>query len=147
MIPRDVRDFDFEMKCKGNKSVVGRLKNSSYFWKNNLQVSEFIQKIIDEGYLIPFTSAPPPFFAKNNKSSIDNSTFVLEAIESLLSKGCISEVFDIPKCCNPLTVADRNSKLRLVLDLRHVNQYVKVQKFKYEDLKHFLSFLIKMISL
>ena len=28
---RDVRDFDFEMKCKGNKSVVGRLKNSSFF--------------------------------------------------------------------------------------------------------------------
>ena len=43
----------------------------------------------------------------------------------------------MPKCCNPLTVADKNSKLRLVLDLRHVNQYVNVNKVRYEDLSTF----------
>ena len=44
---------------------------------------------------------------------------------------------DIPLCCNPLTVEKNNSKLRLVLDLRHVNQYVHLDKFKYEDLTTF----------
>ena len=100
-------------------------------------MSSFIQKIVDEGYIIPFLSEPPPYFAKNNRSSIKHSSFVEEAIHSLLEKGCISEVKAIPKCCNPLTVAERNSKLRLVLDLRHVNQYVNLKKFKYEDLRTF----------
>ena len=36
-----------------------------------------------------------------------------------------------------MTVANKNSKLRLVLDLRHVNQYVQLDKFKYEDLTTF----------
>ena len=131
------RDYDFDETCVKEGNVVGRLKKRSNFWKNNLQVSSFIQKIIDEGHLIPFTSVPPPFLAKNNKSSLDNQKFVQDAIQSLLSKGCISEVSEIPRCCNPLTVAERNSKLRLVLDLRHVNQFVNLHKFKYEDLKTF----------
>ena len=46
---------------------------------------------------------------------------------------CVQETQDIPYCCNPLTVAEEN-KLRLVLDLRHINKYVKQQKFKYENL-------------
>ncbi len=72
-------------------SVVGRLKTCSNFWKNNLHVSNFIQKIIDEGYLIPFKSVPPAFFAKNNKSSLDNSTFVQDATKSLLSNLLITK--------------------------------------------------------
>lgn len=40
-----------------------------------------------------------------------------------------------PTCCNPLTVAE-GKKLRLVLDLRHPNRYVKTFDFKYEDLPH-----------
>ena len=87
--------------------------------------------------MIPLQSIPTPFHARNNKSSLNNATFVEEAIESLLTKGCISEVDEIPMCCNPLTVANKNSKLRLVLDLRHVNQYVQLDKFKYEDLTTF----------
>ena len=40
----------------------------------------------------------------------------------------------MPKCCNLLTVA---KKLRLVLDLRHVNQYVNLDKIRYVDLNTF----------
>ena len=39
----------------------------------------------------------------------------------------------MPYCCNPLTVAE-GKKLRLVLDLRHVNPYLRKNKFRYEDL-------------
>ena len=38
-------------------------------------------------------------------------------------------------CCNPLTVAERGDKLRLVIDLRHVNDNLDLPKFKYEDLR------------
>ena len=42
----------------------------------------------------------------------------------LLSNGCVVE-YDVPPfCVNPLTVAE-GKKLRLVFDLRHVNNLVK----------------------
>ena len=40
----------------------------------------------------------------------------------------------MPYCTNPLTVAE-NGKLRLVLDLGHVNTFLRVKTFKYEDLR------------
>ena len=49
-------------------------------------------------------------------------------------KGCVDEVSCPPYCCNPLTVAE-GRKLRLVIDLRHVNEYVTLRKFKYKDLR------------
>ena len=123
------------INVKKENTVVGGLKKNSSFWKKHLQASDFVQTIFERGYVIPFLSAPPSFFAKNNKSSLDHIEFVEEAIKSLLDKGCISEVDEMPKCCNSLTVAQKNSKLRLVLDSRHVNQYVRLQKMKYEDLR------------
>ena len=101
-----------------------------------MQASSFVQSIIEEGYIIPLGTAPPPFFAKNNQSSMRNKQFVEEAISKLLRYGSIEELSQRPFCCNPLTVAE-SSKLRLVLDLRHVNQYVTPNKFKYKNLKTF----------
>ena len=75
------------------------------------------------------------FFAKNNRSSIDCPDFVESTISVLLKKHYISEVDKPPYCCNPLTVA-KGKKLRLVLDLRHPNQFIVKTKFKYEDLGH-----------
>ena len=40
----------------------------------------------------------------------------------------------MPYCCNPLTVAG-GKKLRLVLDLRHVNEHIQKRKFRYGNLK------------
>ena len=40
----------------------------------------------------------------------------------------------MPYCCNPLTVAE-GAKLRLVIDLRHVNKFIIKNKFRYKDLK------------
>ena len=41
----------------------------------------------------------------------------------------------MPYCCNPLTVAGSEEKPRLVIDLRHVNEYLDFPKFKYKDLR------------
>ena len=46
----------------------------------------------------------------------------------------MKEVDQRPFCCNPLTVAG-GKKLRLVLDLRHVNACLRKFKFRYENLK------------
>lgn len=126
----------YEYETSDDISVVGRLKQNSDFWKHTLKAPPFIQNVIDEGYIVPFEKTPTSFYAKNNKSSVKHQKFTEEAVLDLLKKGAVSEVSEIPYCCNPLTVAE-GSKLRLVLDLRHVNKYIKHHKFKYEDLRTF----------
>ena len=54
--------------------------------------------------------------SQNNKSSLKEPTFVESAIKDLKLNGCIEEVDFIPYCCNPLTVAEKRGKLRLVID-------------------------------
>ena len=87
----------------------------------------FVINIVKHGYSLPFIFQPPPFYAANNKSSLRNRSFVEKSIEQLLADNCIEEVSAMPYCCNPLTVAE-GDKLRLVLDLRHVNEYLELKK-------------------
>ena len=75
----------------------------------------------------------PSFYAPNNKSRLRNSKFVSQAISKLLRNNCIEELYQETYCCNPLTVAE-SKKLRLVLDLLHVNSFIKQNKFRYENL-------------
>ena len=114
--------------------IKGTLKARSYFWRDTLKVSTSVQSVIDNGYKIPFVSQPPPFSAKNNNSSTDHHPFVDHAIRDLILHGCVEAVPSEPYCCNPLTVATGADKLRLVLDLRHVNPHVRLQKFRHDDL-------------
>ena len=74
-------------------------------------------------------------FFKDKKSSLRDQEFVETAKEELLKQNCIKELECMPFCCNPLTVAERGDKLRLVIDLRHVNDNLDFPKFKYEDLR------------
>ena len=70
----------------------------------------------------------------NNLSAVKHRAFVSQAIEELLANKCIQEHDQPPFCVNPLTVAE-GKKLRLVIDLRHVNRYLVKPKFKHEDLR------------
>ena len=67
-------------------------------------------------------------------SALRHPDFVVHAISELLDNGCITEHSEPPFCVNPLTVAE-GKKLRLVIDLRHVNCHLVRFKFKYEDLR------------
>lgn len=98
-----------------------------------MQAPEFVLTMIAEGYRLPFNDYPPSCFSRNNKSSLKHAEFVIEAILELVNNGCIVEYSSLPFCVNPLTVVE-GKKLRLVLDLRHVNHYLAKPKFKHEDL-------------
>jgi hypothetical protein len=128
-----------------DKAVVtpaGRLGSNLQFWTNDLKASRFVLSTIEFGYSIPFVELPSRCNERNNRSSLNNPEFVREEINGLLSRQCIREVFEVPFCCNPLTVA-QGKKLRLVLDLRHVNRYVQYQTCKYEDWTVFAQMLTK----
>ena len=114
-------------------SVKNRLALHYNYWEETLCAPNFVLSIIKNGYILPFVTTPPKFYAKNNQSSLRHKDFVESEIENCLRKSYIVETDGIPYCCNPLTVAE-GKKLRLVLDLRHVNPHLKKSKFKYEDL-------------
>ena len=109
------------------------LKRNFLFWKNYLKASSFVLNVLNNGYIIPFHYPPTKFCAKNNASALRNKQFVTDEIEKLSNKGFVAEKFREPFCCNPLTVAEKG-KLRLVLDLRHVNKFINEKHFRYEDL-------------
>ena len=117
-------------------SVQGRIKERASFWLEQLEVSKFVAGIVTEGYRLPFYATPDPIFQFNHPSAVHNALFVERAIAELLRDRCVVEVKDCPAVCSPLqVVSNSKGKLRLVLDLRHVNQFLWKEKFKYEGLE------------
>ena len=113
---------------------VGRLHSNLDFWKQVTQ-SQMILCIIQSGYIIPFYNFPPTAFLSNNRSALLEKEFVSAEIKALLDKHCVSKVSTPPTVINPLSVShQREGKLRLILDLRHVNEYVMKQTLKLEDI-------------
>ena len=115
-------------------SVKGRLKENLNFWIS-IKSNDFVLGVISQGYKLPLKEIPSKVILKNNRSSLDNDSFVQEAIGDLLKSKAIVETDKIPYVVNPLTVAQNTNKKRLVLDLRHVNECLVIDKIKFEDWK------------
>ena len=111
-------------------NIKGRLASHLPFWKS-VGASDFILHVIKKGYALPFISEPKPAVFSNNRSAKDNKEFVTSEILKLLELGCIREVNRSEvHTINPLSVADNDKKLRLILDLRYINQHLRVPKTK-----------------
>ena len=116
--------------------VQGRLSNCLKFWEEALDPAPWIISCISEGYKLPFRTLPNKYSRPNQKSALDNKEFVLDAIQELEKNRCITRVFDPPYICSPLSVVSNSSgKLRLVLNLRYLNQFLWLDRFKYEDMR------------
>ena len=124
----------WEFQEEQQASVAGRISKHADFWENQLNAPPFILDIVKNGFKANLTSTPPSFFARNNNSSLKHEEFVSESINKLLQDNCIKEVQRAPVCVNPLSVAEK-PKLRLVIDLRHVNKFIELKKFKYENIR------------
>ena len=65
-----------------------------------------------------------------------HKSFVEDAVKNLVKNRCALRVIERPHICSPLSVVSNSvGKLRLVLNLRYLNQYLHVLSFKYEDLR------------
>ena len=125
--------------------VKSRLKKHYNFWKN-IGCYDYILDTIYNGYRIPFFSTPPSICLSNNRSAVNHSEFVVEAIHDLLIKGLIEECDSKPIVVNPLTVSVSSSnKKRLILDLRHVNLHLWKTSVKFEDIRIAMQFITKII--
>ena len=104
--------------------------------------NRFILDVIKCGYKLPFISnAPSPVAFSNNKSAIKHAQFVSDAIQELSDTGRIVSCLEPPTVISPLSVSTQsNGKKRLILDLRHVNTFLRKAHVKYEDWKIALSY-------
>ena len=105
------------------------------FWEEVLEALPHIIDCIKKGYTLPLLSLPEPYRRPNHKSALQNRAFVSQAISDLIHNRVV-QVIEAPPICSPLSVIVNDpSKKRLVIDLRHLNQYLLKDSFKYEDLR------------
>ena len=127
--------------ASANYPIAWNLSRNIKNWKK-LGADSFICSAVQDGYKIPFYSTPISVSLPNNKSALKNDYFVVSEIEKLLSSGCIKACDSPPKVVNPLSVdCKANGKMRLILDLRHVNKDLFKFSVKYEGLEMLAQFV------
>ena len=134
--------YDYDESQKDVPNVLGRLRARVDKWKE-MGASDFIQETLRSGYKLPFIDTPPPKHFGNNKSALQNSSFVGSAIKELVQSGRVIKVDAPPRIVNPLSVSENGEKKRLILDLRFVNQHLWKEHVKFEDFRTFENFIKK----
>lgn len=93
---------------------------------------------ITHGIQIPFIDrANFSFDIPNRKFNVRECAFIDKEIKELLISGAIRKcrTGEIPVCVSPLNcVPKKNSKLRLVVDLRRVNEHIQQLSFVNESI-------------
>ena len=120
-----------EMPC-----MHGRLRARSQWWASWC-TSSFVRSIINNGYQLPWDTLPPtPKTMANHPGCRKHALFVRDAITELLANGAVISCprGTRPTCCSPLNVVEQREKCRLILDLRYVNEHLRIPAFRYEGL-------------
>ena len=130
----ELSDFVYVTPKQPSSGVKGRLKENIVFWEQ-IKASSWVLRVIREGCALPFVEIPEKRVHKNHRSAVICEDFVKSEITNLLQSGCIKEVLsDNVYIVSPLSVASNNGKKRLILDLRYLNGFLRLQQFQYEDL-------------
>ena len=114
--------FEFENSANSIQSVKGRLRAHFSFWLHTLGANDFILRVIDKGYIIPFITVPQNAFFDNNHSALIHVDFVSEAIQKLILSGSVVQVSSPPQVVNPLSVSIQSRSKKRILDLRRACQ-------------------------
>jgi len=102
-------EFKSDQECV---SVKGRLSRALEFWKD-IHAPQFILGVLNLVINCHYSK----------------SAFVGNAINNLISQGCVTKVFELPIIINHLSVSiQKSGKKRLILDPRHVNQFLYNKK-------------------
>ena len=114
----------------------GRLRSRLAFWRE-IGASEFVQRVICDGYFLPFVRIPVACSLANQPSAFAHYPFVSNTLSSLLSRGVVEECGQRDlHVVSPLgVVPTAQDKLRLILDLRYLNDHLASSKFFWEDLR------------
>ena len=75
--------FEFESAPSSIPIVKGRFRAPYNFWSHTLEANNFILRVIDKGYAIPFISVPPKALFCNNTSALAHADFVGKAVQAV----------------------------------------------------------------
>ena len=137
-VPMENKYWEIQEEGPGSQieDVQGRISKNLSFWREVLHAPDYVLDWIQYGYKLPLLYLPESFSKGNHSSTRNHETFVSGAITQLLANRCIRKVDQKPHICSPLSVVENaDKKLRLVLNLRYLNQSLQKVKFKYEDLR------------
>ena len=100
-----------------------------------IHASDRLINLLQEGYKIPFSSLPDPFWHRNNASAIENMDFVREKVDSWLQDGFVMKCDIRPQYVSPLSVDCKKPKKRLCLDCRVLNNHIIKESTKLPTLQ------------
>ena len=110
------------------------LSKASGVWKENCP-NPLINSWVEEGARIPFSTTPPPFHLNNYDLKPEHEDYITQEIEKLLQAGTIRKTHSARNISPLGVVPKKNGKLRMILDLRRVNNYVATPRFTMEDIR------------
>ena len=117
---------------------MGHIHDRMDYWDEGIQADEYVLKILQDGFRLSFdrSKLPSCYQERNNLSARIHMDFVRNEVQKLVSKGCVVRVKTKPRFLNPLSVAEKNEKFRLVIDLSRCLNILLVEKhFKIDDLR------------
>lgn len=120
-----------------------RLRSKIAFWRE-WSVSKVVLGWIAEGYRLPWKDGPcPPHEARNHAGAQQYAEFVDSAVAEMLREGAIAKATSKPKVVSPLNVVPKKTpgKYRLILDLRFLNKWLHIPRFKFEGLRNLADIL------
>ena len=138
-IPKTEWDIESHPEPAGSTPITtGNISKCASFWRTFVK-SKWAMKWIEHGYDLVWNKSPPlARELSNNKSSRDHSDFVTKAISDMIKAGAASVLPSgvIPTVVSPLGVVTKShsTKLRLVIDMRYVNEHLTKRVFKFEGL-------------
>ena len=134
----DAHTYEFESGGPTSSGQsMGRLRQSIGFWES-IGASKTVLDWIRFGVPLKWKSAPvEPRVLRNSRSALEHSSFIDSAVSEMLESSVIRHSVERPVVVSPLGVVPKpnsKDKLRLIVNMRYVNQAIVVPKFKMETL-------------
>jgi hypothetical protein len=139
MLPYDDWDLQPNFEPSGSEPITtDKISKYASFWRTFVK-SKWVMGWIDKGYDLVWVTSPP--IAKempNSKSALEHHDFVTNAIADMVEAGAASALPTgvIPTVVSPLGVVPKphSDKLRLIVNMRYVNDHLVTRVFKFEGL-------------
>jgi hypothetical protein len=125
--------------------VAGSLARHFDAWQSHTDASPWLLRTIQKGLRLAFLKVPPPSFLTNFPFSTTESQFIRQEIQRLLEVQAIEPTSrDALTCVHRIfTVPKSSGSLRLILDCRPVNRYLRTRKFRTDDIRSLAPSLAK----
>ena len=109
----------------------GRVQEHLQGWKR-ITKNPVLLRWVGEGVELPFQWRPKTFRIERKSSQYQKE--LKELIEEYLERGVISPSNDPNQCTSPFFAVKQKEKVRPILDLRHLNTFLRTEHFKMEGI-------------